>query len=143
MRQIAAGQIEAHRLGAGRDQERCRSRDALPSSSWRWRLRAVDRRDAGAEMQLDAVLAVEFRRAQRDPLLGSIAGQIVLRQIWPVVGHGGVGAEHDDAAGIALAAQRLGGAVAGRAAAQDDDRSRWPAAGGGAATGAGSRFSRT
>jgi hypothetical protein len=35
---------------------------------------AVDRRDAGAEMQFDPVLAVEFRWAQRNPLLGSIAG---------------------------------------------------------------------
>ena len=62
MREIAAGQVEAHRVGAGRDQEPVVVVTAavlkLEAAA-----RAVDRRDAGAEMQFDPVLAIEFRRA--------------------------------------------------------------------------------
>src|ERR1700730_7491427 len=89
----------------------------------------IDRRGARAETQLDSMLPVEFRRAQRDPLFGSVAGKIILRQIRPVVGHRGIGTEHKDTASIALAAQFLGGAVAGCAAAQNDDRSRYTSRG--------------
>jgi hypothetical protein len=119
VRQLATGHIEPHRLGAGGDEERV---VGLATTVLELDLvsRRVDCRGARAETQLDAVLPVEFRRAQRDPLFGRVAGEIVLRQIRPVVGRRGIAAQHRDAAGIALAAQRLGGAAAGRASAEDD-----------------------
>jgi hypothetical protein len=75
-------------------------------------------------MQFDATFPVEFRRAQWDPFLRSTAGQVVLRQIWPIIGRRGVGAHHYDPTGIALAAQRLGSAAARSAPTQNDDRPR-------------------
>ncbi len=120
VRQLAAGHIEPNRLGAGRHEQRV---VGLATAVLELDLATcrIDRRGARAEMQLDAVLPIEFRRAQRDPLLGRAAGQVVLRQIRPVVGCRAIGTQYRDAPSIALAAQRLGGAVARRAAPQNDD----------------------
>src|SRR5271169_5541400 len=62
----------------------------------------VDRHRAGAEFQLDPALGVELGGAQRDPLLGCRAGEVILGQIGPIVRPRVVGAQHRDPAGTAL-----------------------------------------
>ena len=80
----APGIVEPDRLGAGREQQRA-ERVLAPSSS-RTRLRcSVERRRARAEHEVDPLLGVELRRPQRDPLLRRGAGEVVLRQVRPVV----------------------------------------------------------
>ena len=74
------------------------------------------------------LLGVELGRSERNPLLGRGAGEIVLRQIGPIVGRRVVGAQHREAAGVAFPPQHLGGSVARGAAADDDDRRRQPGA---------------
>ena len=80
----------------------------------------VDRRDDGAEPQLDALLVVVLARVQRQPLGGSVPGQVILREIGLVVRQLGLPADHHDAATVALGAKRVGGKRAGRAHADDD-----------------------
>ncbi len=84
----------------------------------------IDRRCAGAELQLDPVLAIEFGRTQRYPFLGCGAGEIVLGEIGPVVRPRLVRAQHRDRAGVALAPQHLGRRVSRGTAADDDDQFR-------------------
>src|SRR6185436_11077964 len=64
--------------------------------------------------------AVEGGVAERDPLLGSVAGEIVLGQVGPV--DRWLLADQRHRTGVALAAQDLGRRGAGRARAEDDDR---------------------
>src|SRR6185312_13175410 len=81
----------------------------------------IDLGRLGLQHQVDLVLAVEVRAAQRDPVLGPGAGEIVLREVRPVAGRRVVAAQHGDSAGIALAPQHLGAGEARGAAADDDD----------------------
>ena len=71
--------------------------------------------------EVDVVLGVESRGPQRDPLLGRVAGEIVLREVWPIVRRVGLRVEHRDAPGVAEPTEHFGGSVAGRAGADDDD----------------------
>ena len=82
------------------------------------------RGDRSPEAQLDAVLAIETRRAQRHPFLGRVAGEIILGQVRPIDRRRVVAAQHDDAAVVVLAPQHLGRGKAGGSAADDDDLSR-------------------
>ena len=65
--------------------------------------RDIERGDCRAEAQLDRVLGIEFPRTQRDPFLGRGAGEIVFRQVRPVVGRIIVGADDCDPAAKPLA----------------------------------------
>ena len=84
LRQIAAGNGEPDRVRAGGEQQRAVTVPAAVREPDLAGL-GIDRRRAGAELQLDPVLAVEFGRTQRYPFLGRGAGEIVLGQIGPVV----------------------------------------------------------
>ena len=134
--QVAARQLETHRLGTGGEEQRApgKRRAAIEGDSAPAR---VDRGHTGAELQLDPPLVIELARMERDPLLGGVAGQVVLGEIGAVVGRRVVGADERDGAGVTLAAQPLGGGVGGGAGADDDHRFRARAARGGARTGAG------
>ena len=77
VRQIATGNAEPDGLGAGGEEQ---SAVAVPAAIRKLDLAGigVDYNDASAESQLDLVLAIELRRAQRYPFLGRIAGEIIL-----------------------------------------------------------------
>ena len=87
-------------------------------------LRRVEGRrgDAGAELQL--LLLVELGRPQRDPVLGRLSRQVVLRQIRTIDRRRLLRADEPDRSRVALAPQRLRGDEAGGAGADDDDRVR-------------------
>ena len=70
------------------------------------------------------MLAVEGCGAKRNPVLGSGAGEVVLGQVGPVAGRGGVGAEQGEGAAVAPPAQHLGAGEAGGAGADDDHPGR-------------------
>ena len=70
------------------------------------------------------MVLIEFRRPEKVRLVGRSAGEIALRQVRPVAGHRLIGAPHRNAAAVALAAERLRSGIAGRAAPDDNDRSR-------------------
>ena len=82
---------------------------------------AVDGRHAHAEPRLDAVLLVEVRAAQPQPLALELAGEVFLRQRRAVVGQVGLVAHQHDRARVALAAQRVDGLHRRVARADDDD----------------------
>ena len=77
VRQIAAGYSEPGRLGAGGQEQ---SAVAVSAAVGKLDLAGIgmDRNYASAEPQLDPVLVVELGRAQRYPVLGRVAGEIIL-----------------------------------------------------------------
>jgi hypothetical protein len=77
VRQIAAGNGEPDRLGAGGQEQRAK---AMPAAVRKLDLPGIgiDRNHAGGEPQLDPLLAVELGWAQRYPFLGRVAGEVVL-----------------------------------------------------------------
>jgi len=121
MRQVGARNPEADRCSAGREKQRA---VLMPSAVGEpdFASIGVNRRHMGAELQLDPVIRVKLGRAQRYPFLGCVAGEIVLRQIGPIVRPVIVRAQHRDRAGIALMPQHLDRGVSRGAAADDDDR---------------------
>ena len=84
-------------------------------------LGGIDAGNTRIQFQVDALIAVELGRAQRDPLLGRTAGQVVLRQVGSIAGQRVVGTEQRDLAVELFAPQHLGCGVARRATADDDD----------------------
>jgi hypothetical protein len=82
MREIAAGQREPHRLGAGREQQRVIGM-AAPLRGLDLPAPRIDGRDARAKLEIDLVLAIELGRAQGNPVFGSAAGKIVLGEVRP------------------------------------------------------------
>jgi hypothetical protein len=84
----------------------------------------IDTLDARGEPQVDAPLAVPVVAAQRDPFLGRVAREVVLREIRPIGRRRAVGAEHRQRAVVALAAQHVGGGQSRGATADDHDRLR-------------------
>src|SRR5579885_2456527 len=69
MREIGAGQVEADRLGSRGDEQRAIA-EAAAVFELALAAGGVDRPGRRAKTQLDALLAVEIRRAQRNPLGG-------------------------------------------------------------------------
>src|SRR5438128_12514263 len=124
VRKIATWYAEVDRFSAGGEEERA---EALPAAVREPDFSAlgIDPDRAGAELQLDPLLAVEIGRAQRYPFLGRVAGQVVFRQIGSIIWSRVISAQHRDRAGIALAPQHLGRGVSRRTSAEDDDR-LWP-----------------
>ncbi len=64
---------------------------------------------------------------ERNPVFLRLARQIVFRQVWPIAGRGSVGAQHDEWAIVAFAAEDVGGRQASCTPSNDDDR-LWPQA---------------
>ena len=87
-------------------------------------LRGVDGNDARVQLQVDAVLAVELGRTQRDPVFGRRASEIALGQVGSIAGQRVVRTEQRDRAFVVFAPQHLGRGIACRAATDDDDRFR-------------------
>jgi len=77
-----------------------------------------------AERQRDLLLAEERRWAQRHPLLGRGAGQVVLGEVRAIDRRRLVGAEQQDLTVVSLAPQNLGRRFARRAGAHDGDRAQ-------------------
>src|SRR5215469_13948557 len=126
MRQLAAWNLQSNWLGASGEKQRA---IALPAAIHELDFASsrVNGNRTDAEAQLDALLAVKFRRAQRDPFLGCVPGEIIFRQIRTIAGRGRIVAQYRDRTGIALVPQRLRGCFSCCAAADDDDRLRgWP-----------------
>src|SRR5262245_38290374 len=99
MREIAARNVESDRYCAGGEKQRAVSVPAAVSEPDLARLR-LDRRRAGAELQLDPVLDIELLGTQRYPFFGCVPGEIVLGQIGPIVGSRIVGAQQHDRADV-------------------------------------------
>jgi hypothetical protein len=80
VRKIATRNAEVDRFGAGGEEQ---SAEALPAAVREpdFSGLGIDRDRAGAELQLEPMLAVEIGRPQRNPFLGRVAGQVVLGQI--------------------------------------------------------------
>ena len=123
MRQVRAGDRQADRLGAGREQQPVVSDPRAIAKHDLARTR-VDASDVRLEPKLDAVLGIEAVRPQRHPFLRRIAGKIVLGQIRSIDGRRIVVAQHDDASLILFATQFLGRGEAGRSSADDDNCGR-------------------
>ena len=77
MRLIGAGNRQPHRLGAGRQQQPIVWDRSAAREDNVARLN-VDRVDIGLEPQVDISFRVKFVRAQRQPILGRAAGEIIL-----------------------------------------------------------------
>ncbi len=80
----------------------------------------VERRGTSTEAPLDREHLVDGGR-QHDAVGLPLTGEDLLRQRRPVVGGVGLVADHDDAARVALVAERLGRLHAGDGRAGDDD----------------------
>ena len=120
VRQIGARQRRPDRLGARRQQQRVPG-DLRPSSSDSVLAAGSIAATASPERQGDLLFAEERGGAQRHPLLGRGAGQVVLGQVRAIDRRRLVGAEQEDLTVVAFAAQRLGRRLAGRPGADDGD----------------------
>ena len=83
----------------------------------------IDRRRGCAEPQLDAVIDVKLRWAQRNPLLRRGAREVILGQVGSIVRCCCIVADDGHATGIALTTQHFGSGIAGPAAANDNHSS--------------------
>ena len=81
--------------------------------------------------EIDGVVAIEFGRAKRQPILGRAAREIVLGQVGPVDRRGIVGGQHDDLPLVLPPAQHFRGGEAGGAPADDHDLPRLAGSAGG------------
>ncbi len=121
--QVGAGHVQARWRGAG-GQHQGAVVQLFAAGEGQFLVRRVDVADAGVAAQFDALTGIEVRRTQRQPGGVGAAGQVVLGQVGPVVGRGGVGAEQGDGPVVALVAQAEGRRVAGGAATDDHHRGR-------------------
>ena len=80
MSEIRPRHVEPHRLGAGGEQQRVIGM-ATAVHELHVPALGVDRGDGRVQLQVDAVLLVERRRAQRIRLRGRSAGEEALRKI--------------------------------------------------------------
>jgi hypothetical protein len=111
-----------NRFAASREQK-CAVLACVAVGEYDTLVRDVDLRDTLSH-QLDVVLRVELWSAKRDPLFRRRAGEIVLRQVGPVIGNGTLTADHRDRPIVALAAQHLRGGVP-RGASTDNHHRAW------------------
>ena len=90
--------------------------------------RAVYRRHTGADVQRDAFLRHQFRRAHDQLRLLGVAQQVALRQRGAVVGAAGLVAEQGDRTFVALGAQGLGDGESRQPGTDDDHTAHRPGA---------------
>ena len=120
-----AGDGEPHRLGAGR-QEQSVVLKCGPAGEFDCARSRIDSGDGRLETKVDAVFRIEAIRAKRKPILGRVAGEIILGEIRPIDRRRIVAAQHDDLAVILLPPEPFGRGEARRAAADDHDPFRRP-----------------
>ncbi len=108
--QVGTRQRKSNRVGAGGEQETVESVRGTVREL-HLALRRVERRDLRVVHEIDPMLGVKARRAQRDPLLGRVAGEVVLREVRTIVRRVGLRVEHRDAPAVAEPAEHLGGAL--------------------------------
>jgi len=120
VRQITAPDIEPHRVGAGGEEKRPISQ-AIAMRQLDIPTPDVDRGHRRAEAHVDGVILIELRRPQEIRRLRCSARKVALQQVRPVAGQRVIGAEHRDAAAVALATQCFRSRIAGRTAADDHD----------------------
>jgi hypothetical protein len=84
VRAISSGQRKPDGFGARREQEAV---ERIGSSACQlyFPFRKVERRDLRIVYEVDAVFGVESRRAERDPFLRRVPGEIILREVGPIV----------------------------------------------------------
>ena len=116
---LRAGNVEMHRIGAGREQQPVVGMNRAVFAPNRPGGR-IDGDDAGIEDEINPVLRIEFGGAQRDPRFFRLPGEVILRQIGPIDGDGIVRAQQGDRARISLPAQHFRRRIAGRTAADDE-----------------------
>jgi len=119
---IRAGDVEPDGIGARGEEETVVPKLA-PVIQRDLTARGLEGGDP-ATNHLDSVLLVEARWPERNPLLGCVPGQIVLRQIRPIVRRRGVWVDERDSSVEPLASQHLGGGASGRTRPHNDD-GRW------------------
>jgi len=120
VREIAPGDIEPDRVGTRGEQERAISQ---PASIRHLQLPAldVDRDHARTKSHIDFKVVVEFGRSEEIGLLRRCPREIAFRQVKPIAGHRGFGAQHRYPAGVTLLTKRFRRLVTGRAATDDHD----------------------
>jgi len=120
VRTIRPGDGETPRLGAGGQQE-----GAIGEGSSTLEgdgvAGGIDARGGIVGDEGDVLLGVELGRAEGDPLLRRLAGQVVLGQVRAIHRAGGLGRHEGDGTGIPGAPQCLRGGGAGGTAAHDHD----------------------
>ena len=121
VRQVMTGDVEPHRLGAG-GKKQCLIVKSTTIRELDVAAGRVDRLHLDTKPQVDALLAIELHRPQRNKILGRAASEEVLRQIGPVAGDGQIRTEHRNAPIVAFPPKHLGRRVARGVAANDDDR---------------------
>ena len=72
-----------------------------------------------AGYELDTVFGIELVRAERQPILWRVAGEIILRQIGPINRGSGIVTDHDDATIEPAPPKHLGGCKAGCSSADN------------------------
>src|SRR5262249_19768421 len=70
-------------------------------------------------IKLDAVCGIELARAERQPTLWRVAGEIILRQIGPINRGSGIVTDHDDATTEPAPPKHLSGGKAGCSSAHN------------------------
>src|SRR5258708_27691341 len=123
MRLIRAGDIEANRLGAGRE-EQIVELEALPVRKHRLPSLRVYAGYLGAKPKIYVLLFEVLGWTQWHPIFRGVSGKVILGAIGPVVRGLVVGAQHGHAAGKLLAPEHLGGGETRRAPAHDHDAVR-------------------
>jgi hypothetical protein len=119
---VLAREVQVHRLGARREEQRV-ERERVAALDLETARRHVDARRAAAH-DLDAMLRVESRRPERDPLLGCVAGEIVLGEVRRSYGASASSSTMVTAPVEPAPAQHLRRGGARRARTDDDDVSQ-------------------
>src|SRR5262245_51243667 len=115
---VGAGDREANRLGP-RCQQQSVVGDRAPIRELDLPPPHIDAGDFRLEPQIDTILGIEALRPQRDPILLSVSGEVVLGQIRPVYRRCIVVAQNDDTPLVMRAPQHLGCSKAGGASAAE------------------------
>ena len=119
--EVAAGDREPARLGAGREQQPVVAQP-LAVVEHDFPLSQVQLDRGPPDAQLDGVVGVEALGLDVDRLALGVAAEIVLRQRRALVRTFLLGADQRDAPVEAFLAQCLGGLCAGQSGADDDER---------------------
>ncbi len=127
VRQLRAGKGKPDRRRAGREQKAVIGDGAAATQgdlvrAW------IDPYHLRIQAQIDSIVGVVARRAQRHPIFRRTARQIILREVRAIDGRRIVVAEHGDAALVVEAAEHLGRGKPCCSAADDDDLIRLSAA---------------